>query len=218
MAAPIENGFRLVLTAVDDGLAKAWTRYCGRLPGVEIHRGSILDVQCDAMVSPANSFGFMDGGVDALYVRRFGSQLPLRVRDQILEHHGGELLVGEADIVETGDNDVPFLICAPTMRVPMVLGETVSPYLAARAVLRLLRHGSFRGAPFPGVAIRDLVGAVAMPGLGTGTGGVPPAICARQVRAAFEDVVLGRFAMPATGDQALEQHRGLYTEKPSRLP
>ena len=47
---------------------------------------------------------------------------------------------------------------------------------------------------------------------------VPPAICARQVRAAFEDVVMGRFAMPATGAQALEQHRGLYTEKPSRLP
>jgi hypothetical protein len=29
-------------------------RYCGRLPGVEIHRGSILDVQCDAAaVAPA---------------------------------------------------------------------------------------------------------------------------------------------------------------------
>jgi hypothetical protein len=54
MAAPIENGFRLVLAAVDDGLAKAWMRYCGRLPGVEIHRGSILDVQCDAAaVAPA---------------------------------------------------------------------------------------------------------------------------------------------------------------------
>ena len=36
-----------------------------------VHRGSIFDVACDAVVSPANSFGFMDGGIDALYVDRF---------------------------------------------------------------------------------------------------------------------------------------------------
>ncbi len=34
-----------------------------------------LDVKCDAVVSPANSFGFMDGGIDLIYSHRFGTNL-----------------------------------------------------------------------------------------------------------------------------------------------
>jgi O-acetyl-ADP-ribose deacetylase (regulator of RNase III) len=206
----------MILVAVDDDLARAWERYCRDLPDVEFYRGSILDVRCDAVVSPTNSFGLMDGGVDAVYVERFGVRIEARVRDQILEHHSGELLVGDADIVETGDSEVPFLICAPTMRVPMRVNRSVNPYLAARAVMRLMRHGHFRGAPFPGVAVRDLVSVVAMPGLGTGTGGVGPRKCARQVRAAYEDVVMGRFTMPATLAQASARHEALAVDRPRR--
>lgn len=33
-----------------------------------MHEGSILDVEGDALVSPVNSFGFMDGGIDRAYV------------------------------------------------------------------------------------------------------------------------------------------------------
>ena len=29
----------------------------------------------DAIVSPANSFGFMDGGIDMVYSKRFGWQM-----------------------------------------------------------------------------------------------------------------------------------------------
>lgn len=63
----------VILASVSDDLADAWRRFCGGYPGVRVHDGSILDVECDAVVSPANSFGFMDGGIDALYLKRFGS-------------------------------------------------------------------------------------------------------------------------------------------------
>ena len=205
-----------MLVAVDDDLASAWDRSCRDLAGVEVYRGSILDVKCDAMVSPANSYGFMSGGIDAVYARRFGVRIMSRVRDQILEHHGGELLVGDADVVETGDGEIPFLIVAPTMRVPMRLKETVNPYLAARAVLRLVQHGTFRGAPFPGVAVRDLIAVVAMPGLGTGTGCVSADTCARQVRAAYEEVVMGRFTMPPTLAEASARHRAMAVDRRRR--
>lgn len=52
----------LILTSVSDDLAAAWRRFCAGYPMVRFHDGSILDVSCDAIVSPANSFGFMDGG------------------------------------------------------------------------------------------------------------------------------------------------------------
>ena len=105
---------RIVLAAVERPLADAWERFCDDLEFVTVHRGSILDVAADAVVSPANSYGFMDGGIDALYVDHFGDDIQLRVRRQIHDHHAGELLVGMADIVETGHSAIPFLIAAPT--------------------------------------------------------------------------------------------------------
>jgi O-acetyl-ADP-ribose deacetylase (regulator of RNase III) len=131
---------RIILTAVDKELADAWRRFCGDMDSVEIHHGSIFDVHCDALVSPANSFGFMDGGIDALYSQRLGWQVQGRLQEMIRTRHHGELLVGAAEVVHTDSASFPFLIAAPTMRVPMVLRESVNPYLAARAVLRAFRE------------------------------------------------------------------------------
>jgi O-acetyl-ADP-ribose deacetylase (regulator of RNase III) len=129
---------QLVLTAVDDALADAWQRFCGDLEFVKVHRGSILDLSCDAVVSPANSFGFMDGGIDAEYAKFFGGDLPAPVRAMIAERHHGEMLVGSADLVETNHERIPHLIVAPTMRVPMALGDSVNS-LSVRAC-RLSSH------------------------------------------------------------------------------
>jgi hypothetical protein len=49
---------KLILTAVEESLAEAWTKFCGDLDFVTVHHGSIFDVECDAVVSPANSYGF----------------------------------------------------------------------------------------------------------------------------------------------------------------
>jgi hypothetical protein len=97
-----------------------------------------------------------------------------------------------ADIVETGA-DPAFLIVAPTMRVPMRLVDSVNPYLAARAVLRLLLHGSFI------------------------VGGIRAETCAMQVRAAIDDVLHDRFTMPQSWAEASERHQLLYTHEPVRL-
>src|SRR5262245_26450501 len=110
----MEN-LKVVLAAQDPLLADAWRRAFADTPQIEVFAGSILDVDCDAMVSPANSFGFMDGGIDALYSQHFGWDLQLRLRRKILDLHHGELLVGAAEIVETGSGAHPFMIAAPTM-------------------------------------------------------------------------------------------------------
>jgi O-acetyl-ADP-ribose deacetylase (regulator of RNase III) len=211
------TSLRLVLAAVEPPLADAWERFCGDLAFVTIHRGSILDVACDTVVSPANSFGFMDGGIDALYMQAFGDDIQLRVRHQIYDHHAGELLVGAADIVETGHPVIPFLIAAPTMRVPMVLRDSVNAYLAARAVFLLIQRGRFTSGTHAGQPIAERVRVVAMPGLGTGVGRIGFNTCARQVRAAIDDILLGRYEMPHSWAEASERHQLLYTDRPTRL-
>lgn len=208
---------KLMLSAIEESLAQAWQTFCGDLDFVEVQHGNILDLTCDAVVSPANSFGFMDGGIDAAYMWQFGEQIQTRVRRQIFDHHAGELLVGQADIVETGDANIPFLIAAPTMRVPMVLHDSINAYLAARAVFLLIRDGCFTSGSYTGQRIADKVTTVAMPGLGTGVGRIGFATCARQVRAAIDDVLLGQYSMPRSWAEASANHQLLYTDRPTRL-
>ena len=147
----------------------------------------------------------------------FGSEIQMRVRRQILDKHAGELVVGSADIVETGNAKIPFLIAAPTMRVPMNLRESVNPYLAARAVFLLVTKGHFSSGQYEGMKVADKVKTVAIPGLGTGVGKVTFNTCARQVRAAIDDILLGKYRMPKSWAEASERHQLLYTDKPTRL-
>lgn len=208
---------KLILTAVEKSLTDAWTKFCGELDCVTVHHGSILDVDCDAVVSPANSFGFMDGGIDGVYLHHFGRDLQTRVQQQIFEYHKGELLVGQADVVETGNDKIPYLIAAPTMRVPMNLPETVNPYLAARAILVLVTRGKFLSGQHRGQVVSDHIQTVALPGLGTGVGKVGFNTCAHQVRTAINDILLQEYRMPQSWAEASERHQLLYTTKLKRL-
>lgn len=142
---------------------------------IEIVKGPLFDMvpKVEAAVSPANSFGFMTGGIDLYFSHFFGWDLQKAVMEKIYKHHNGELLVGQATLVPTRHPDVPFLIAAPTMRVPHRLpADTVAPFLATRAVMRLCRD-------------EEGVDSVAFSGMGTGTGGVSPELCANQMMHAF---------------------------------
>jgi O-acetyl-ADP-ribose deacetylase (regulator of RNase III) len=208
----------IILTAVEDPLADAWQRFCGDFDFVSVYRGSIFDVSTDAYVSPANSFGFMDGGIDMAYSQRFGWDIQARLQQLIRDRHHGELLVGSAEIVDVQGSRPLFIIAAPTMRVPMILRESVNPYLAMRAALLLIQRGVF--APpnlLAGELVRDAVHSVAFPGMGTGIGQIGPNTCARQMRAAIEDVLLNQRAFPRTWAEASEMHQFLYTDRPRNL-
>lgn len=175
----------LVLCAVTEPLAEAWDEAARGRPEIRVHRGSLLEVRADAVVSPANSFGWMRGGIDAVYAQAFPA-VEQRVRSAVLAYHGGELPVGEARIVPTDAVLPSWLISAPTMREPAetLPPDTVHPYLAARAVFRLWRDGLLDD----GRPVREVVHTVAMPGLGTGVGRVPPRVCAHQLAAAWDEV------------------------------
>lgn len=204
---------KIILTGVEPPLVRAWEKWCGDLECIEVFEGSIFHARCEAVVSPANSFGFMDGGLDLLLSRFFGWHVQERLQELIRERHDGELLVGAAEIVPTDNGRIPFLISAPTMRVPMILRDSINPYLAARAALLLIQNGTFKSGEHTGQPIREHVSRVAFPGLGTGVGQVGPDVCAHQVRTAIEDVVLRSRPFPATWAQAQARHQQLYTDR-----
>lgn len=200
---------RISLTATDEALFAAWNDVCGDLPEVNVHHGSLFDLDVDAVVSPANSFGFMRGGIDAQYNRFFGGHVEDRLRALLAAKYDGELPVGGAEILATDHARLRHLICAPTMRVPALVSGTVNAYLAARAALRLVKTGQFAPGSGGHGHVGHVVQSIAFPGLGTGTGGLDPRTCALQVRAAIEQVVLGRTPRYASLDDAMRAHRDL---------
>lgn len=107
-----------------------------------------IDVRADAVISPANSFGFMDGGVDAVYTYQLGPQVQEQLQARLAELHDGELPIGQAIIVPTGRAEIPWCISAPTMRTPGFVGDSLNAYLAFRAALLAVReHNRGRDRP-----------------------------------------------------------------------
>lgn len=182
-------------------LVEAWRRNFADRPEVEVGHGDIFEARADALVSPANSFGYMDGGIDAVYLERFGSGLQWTLQQHLRQHHHGELAVGEAVIVDTGDIEIPWLISAPTMRVPAPVPNTLNAYLALRAAFRAVLAHNLTG--------NEPIRSVLCPGLATAIGAMPAERCARQMRFAYDVILGGRRWPPLRALEIHETHREL---------
>lgn len=189
------------------GMTEAWQKEFKGCEDVVIYRGDFFSQPTDCMVSPANSFGFMDGGLDAALTRYFGVAVEQRVQKMIKDQPLRELLVGEALLVPTDHLNVPYLICAPTMRVPQILTNTVNVYLASKAVFSVLQKMKKLG-PFG-----PKLNSITISGLGTGVGRVLYDVCARQMKQAYDEIWLEQYHPPATWMHAQKHHQLLYTNQ-----
>lgn len=132
---------KLVLVDIEEQMCTAWRQAFQNLPSVDIVQGRFETVaDFDCIVSAANSFGIMDGGIDAAIVRFFGGELMEHIQTVILRDYMGEQLVGTSLIVETGNRQHPFVAHTPTMRVPMPIAHTDNVYRAMWAMLLAVRQ------------------------------------------------------------------------------
>lgn len=152
--------------------------------------------KCDAVVAAGNSYGYMDGGLDYKYQQWWGN-LQAVVQDTIKQIYSGDLIVGEAAIIDMSVVPMPttsvtisrprWLIYAPTMRVPGDVSASPNAYLAFRGVLNALE--------FHNRSIQDeslMIKRVACPGLCTAVGGMPAVRCALQMKTAYDAVIHSR--------------------------
>jgi O-acetyl-ADP-ribose deacetylase (regulator of RNase III) len=147
------------------------------MPRVRLLNGSFVGLSGDAIVSPANSFGFMDGGIDAAYTAHFGQHVQEELQRRIREETPfGELLVAQAMTIRTLSDAIPLLISAPTMRVPMRIVDPFAIALASRAAVI--------------AAIQAGARSVLFPGMGTGCGEIPHAFAATMMARGIQDALL----------------------------
>lgn len=169
------------LRDINAAVTKAWEQHFAGLHDVEVSCGDIFEHRADAIVSPANSFGYMDGGIDLIYSRVLGFHLERDLQALLRDQYFGELPVGQAVILSTGHGAIPYLVSAPTMRVPMGISRTANVYLAFRAALISIKNHNETSA--------TKIASLLVPGLGTGVGDMPPQRAARQMRVAYDAII-----------------------------
>jgi len=171
---------KIYLRDRNPAMAKAWEYYFQVVDDVHVSCGDIFapgdHMKVDAIVSPANSFGFMDGGIDFVYSSVLGWGMSEDLRRKINVMYDGELLVGQATSIDIRDSNpetkIPYLISAPTMRVPMKVAHTVNAFLAFKAALKVAQE-------------HPDINSFVCPGLGTAVGEMPYKRCAAQMFEAY---------------------------------
>ena len=128
---------------------------------VRVIQGSILDADAEAIVNAANSRGVMGGGVAGVIKRAAGREVEQEATRQ------APIEVGTAVVTSGGRTRFRAIIHAPTMTQPAMTIPAENVALATRASLRLADQQGFQ--------------SIAMPGMGTGIGGVTHGEAARRM-------------------------------------
>ena len=118
-------------------------------------QGSILEVDAQAIVNAANSSGAMGGGVAGVIRRVAGSEVEKEAMDQ------APIPVGHAVLTSSGKTLFQGIIHAPTMPKPAMRIPADNVGKATRAALTIADEQGFS--------------SLAIPGMGTGVGGIMPA-------------------------------------------
>jgi O-acetyl-ADP-ribose deacetylase (regulator of RNase III) len=163
---------RVTLVDINPRMVAAWRATFEENPEVEIVQGSMLEQPVSAWVSPTNSRGSMDGGLDAVIKKHLGAKIETALQQEIVRRHGAlSLPLGHAVCVPTGQVQPRYLISTPTMVASSEdISDTMNVALACAAAFQAVH---MQNAAEPG-GIRS----VALPGLGANTGQVPVEICA----------------------------------------
>ncbi|MCB9640102.1 MAG: macro domain-containing protein [Myxococcales bacterium] len=187
---------KVVLVDLNREMMKAWREVFRKHEGdlesleleLEIRSGSILKQEADAWVTPTNSQGEMDGGLDLVLLNHFGDQIQESVQAAIKEQFEGFLPVGAATCVETGAEVPRYLISTPTMNTSSEdISGTVNVALACAAAFQAIH---IHNAQHPESPIQS----VAIPGLGAQTGQVPVEICAELMWSGYK--LFRRYQLP----------------------
>lgn len=126
---------------------------------IDVVHGSILDTDAQVIVNAANGLGLMGGGVAGVIKRAAGAEVE---REAVKD---APIRVGKAVLTSGGNTKYKGIIHAPTMPEPGVHIPVQNVALATKAALTLADEKGFE--------------SIAIPGMGTGVGGVAHADAAR---------------------------------------
>jgi O-acetyl-ADP-ribose deacetylase (regulator of RNase III) len=156
------EAMKIFLLDINKDIVKCWKDFFCNESNISIVCSDFAQfmrtTHVDCVVSPANSFGLMDGGYDAAITKWFGEQLQQRVQQYIADKLHGEQTVGTSFIIEAGKND-QYLIHTPSMRTPQKIREPLVVYSCMRSCLITASENKIKSMVIP--AFGGLTGGIA---------------------------------------------------------
>lgn len=142
-------------------------------------------IKADCLVSPSNSFGLMDGGIDKS-ISDFYPQVIDNVSKVLDDNFHGDQPIGTCVLVDTGKNinggDGVILAHAPTMHIPRDVSDSDNAYWSFKAVLcEIAKYNRNSGR-------KRQIKTVLTTGMCTGFGYMKPEISAKQMKLAYTHV------------------------------
>ena len=177
------------LIDINQNMTNIWENFFKNIPNVYIHNTDLhtflnQNQNIEAIVSPANSFGLMDGGYDKAIIDYFGKGLMEDVQKSILLKWYGEqpictsitVPITNRTIVDNiGNRKYAVLIHTPTMRTPEVITDSKIVYHCMRSTLI--------------EAMKQGVKSIVVPAFGGCTGQVDKRELANMMRLAYEQLI-----------------------------
>ena len=120
---------------------------------IKVLQEDITELDVDAVVNAANSYGYMGGGVAGAIKKIGGHEIELEAVTK------APILIGYAVITTAGKLRCKYVIHAPTMEQPASLTNIGNIKEAVRAALECAEENN--------------LARIAIPGMGTGVGNVP---------------------------------------------
>jgi O-acetyl-ADP-ribose deacetylase (regulator of RNase III) len=194
---------QVVLVDINAKMVSAWRETFEENPEVKIVQGSMLEQPVSAWVTPTNSGGSMDGGLDLVIKNKLGQQVQNAVQDAIKSEYGGKLPVGHATCVAANAKRAhpQYLISTPTM-------HSSSEDISDKLNTALACAGAFQKVYEYNSENPGCISSVALPGLGANTGRVPVEICADLMWTAYNLFIQGKLTDPTAARAALEEELG----------
>jgi O-acetyl-ADP-ribose deacetylase (regulator of RNase III) len=190
--------FKLILSAISEDLYLAFQKHFAQFPQVEVVFKPFEQTEFDCVVSAANSFGLMDGGVDQCITDYFGIQMMKRMQEAVIKEYYGEQPVGTSMILRGNENfsfgeggvllKNKYVAHTPTMRIPMDINRTSYVYSAMKAMLIAVEKHNEEVDEFKKHNIENhntRIDVVVCPGLGTNAGRVPAEEAAKMMSLAL---------------------------------
>lgn len=180
--------FKLILSAISPDLFEAFKKHFAKFPQVEVVHKPFEQTEFDCVVSAANSFGLMDGGVDQCITDYFGIQMMKRVQEAVIKEYYGEQPVGTSMIIRGNEELLieknKYVAHTPTMRIPMDINKTNYVYAAMKAMLIAVETHN-KELHTHGASGWTKINTVVCPGLGTNAGRVPAEEAAKMMSLAL---------------------------------
>ena len=136
---------------------------------ITVKKGDITELDVDAIVNPANSLLIMGGGVAGAIKRKGGAE----IEKEAVKH--APIPVGEAIATKGYKLKAKYVIHAPTMERPAMRIKTDNAVKATKAALKLANKMNLK--------------TIAIPGMGTGVGGLTPEQGANAIKKAITEYI-----------------------------